>query len=190
MAKATKVLIDNQLFNSIKEAAEFLDMNQITLSSKLRKYKKCNIKDFNVALYQNAKKRKYIRKKETKLGCGVLCTTTGKQFNTITEAAKHCNVNAWTMGLKMEKAGKFIDNDNNEYIRLSPMKSKDLSMYPKQIPELKRIVQRTAKEKLKNSIEQGKVKSEKDVLKDVVKSFINNNKYDEAIKLISVLEAL
>lgn len=51
----------------------------------------------------------------------VKCITTGKIYSSITEAAKDANVHMWTMSLKMENTGKFVDKNKNEYIRLKPM---------------------------------------------------------------------
>lgn len=57
--------------------------------------------------------------------CRVYCKNLDIWFSTITAAAKHAGVNSWTMSLKMDTAGSFIDRFGNEYIRERPMETKN-----------------------------------------------------------------
>ena len=57
--------------------------------------------------------------------CRVYCKNLDIWFSTITAAAKHAGVDGWTMSLKMDTAGSFIDKYGNEYIRERPMATKN-----------------------------------------------------------------
>lgn len=46
-------------------------------------------------------------------------------FDTISDAAKFANANAWTMSLKMQVMGYFEDNKGNKYYRQTEMKTKN-----------------------------------------------------------------
>jgi hypothetical protein len=54
-------------------------------------------------------------------GCCVYCETNGKTYKSISEAAEAVGVSNWSMGVKMEVAGKFIDKYGNIYKRGEPM---------------------------------------------------------------------
>lgn len=144
-------------------------------------------------------------RKVSKRACKVQCVETGKIFSSISEAARHLNVQTWTMSLKMEKAGKFIDKKGNTYIRLKPMVSKDLSIYPEQTPEITRNLTRSAPRKVEkievaNAIStqaQPTVavseKKEIDIdstLKLIANTFVEQGKFDDAITIISAMSAL
>ena len=58
----------------------------------------------------------------------VYCKTIDRWFPSIQSAAKFAGVNGWTMGMKMQSSGGFIDANGREYIRKTPMKSKNI--YP------------------------------------------------------------
>lgn len=57
--------------------------------------------------------------------CKVICITTGQEFDTIDAAARFAGAKRWTMGVKMETAGGFIDSEGREYRRESPMETKN-----------------------------------------------------------------
>jgi hypothetical protein len=46
-------------------------------------------------------------------------------FKSIKDAAAYAQVDGWTMSKKMETSGSFIDNNGDEYIRETPMKTKN-----------------------------------------------------------------
>ena len=121
--------IDGKVYNSIKEAAEKYGFNATYLcrliSDGKTEYKNKTIK----VLPAKETKKSYKKAKDSCRACPVKCITTNEIFTSISEAAKSAKAKMWTMSLKMEKAGKFIDKEGKEYIRLAPMKSKDLSVY-------------------------------------------------------------
>lgn len=129
--KSVKVKIDNTIYDSIQQAAESINCNAAYLSTMLShgrtKYKQYNIGKVNVNCKNSSDKRAR--------GCPVTCITTNEKFDSIQAVANKLNLNAWTIGLKMDKAGKFIDKNGNEYIRELPMKSRKSNVvYPEQKP--------------------------------------------------------
>lgn len=60
------------------------------------------------------------------IGVRVYCKTLKKWFRSIKDAAKFAKVDDWTMSKKMSTAGSFVDCDGNKYVRLEPMKSKNV----------------------------------------------------------------
>lgn len=46
-------------------------------------------------------------------------------FDTIGEAAKYAKIDGWTMSKKMETSGSFVDDNGDEYIRETPMRTKN-----------------------------------------------------------------
>lgn len=139
--------------------------------------------------------------------CKVMCTNTGKVFSSISEAARSCGAKSWTMGLKMERAGKFIDANNNEYVRLSPMRSKNVEAYGETSPKLEHEVKEYKRKPkfLKKVIEKvetpvvtpaknytiEKPESAMSVasshLENAAKALITASKYEEAMEIISTL---
>lgn len=78
-------------------------------------------------------------------GVRVYCKTLKKWFRSIKDADKFAKVNDWTMSKKMTTAGSFVDFDGNEYVRLEPMKSKNI--YNNTGTTLKKIIKRHKKVK-------------------------------------------
>lgn len=121
--------IDGKVYNSIKDAANKYGFNATYLCRLIAEGKtEYKNKTFKVLPAKETKKV-YKKAKDSCRACPVKCITTNEIFTSISEAAKSAKAKMWTMSLKMEKAGKFIDKEGKEYIRLEPMKSKDLSMY-------------------------------------------------------------
>lgn len=69
----------------------------------------------------------------------VYCKTIDRWFPSIQSAAKFAGVNGWTMGMKMQSSGGFIDANGREYIRKTPMKSKNI------YPDYGKTIQKQAK---------------------------------------------
>lgn len=55
----------------------------------------------------------------------VINTTKNIWFKSIKDAAAYAQVDGWTMSKKMETSGSFIDSNGDEYIRETPMKTKN-----------------------------------------------------------------
>lgn len=117
-----KVKVESTVFKSLSEAAKFLACNPSYLSQVLSKGSN-KIKGRNVEFVENV----YTSNSSTvvsKRKCPVICETTGTTYPTIAAASRAAKANSWTMGLKMETTGKFIDDNGNVYIRTRPMNSR------------------------------------------------------------------
>lgn len=134
--KSYKVRINNKIYNTISEAAKAIGSFQQNLGLAL-KLGKSNYKGYTIEKIDNNKINTVIKntRKGKYQGCPVTCITTNEKFASIQAVANKLNLNAWTIGLKMAKAGKFIDKEGNEYIREQPIQSrKEGVVYPEQKP--------------------------------------------------------
>lgn len=187
------VKIDGQHFDSIKAGAESLNCKPYLLyncyAGGKTTYNGHNLEFTRTdgALFQ-IKKAKQSRH----YTCPVLCTTTGVKYSSISAAAKVANCHNWTMGLKMEKAGKFIDKNGNEYIRERPMNSS--RTYPAQTPTVEKEVpfmNRKSNSVVSNTISASTLSNlnseEVKVLKSITTNLINSNQYNEAKLMIDIL---
>lgn len=112
--------INGKRFKSLSQAAKYIRISASRLSELLRNKKEFMFDNFRIQEIPKPKKPKPKNKY-----CKVLQVNTGKIFNTISEASKYASVDSWTMSVKMETAGSFIDRKGNEYKRLSPMQTKN-----------------------------------------------------------------
>lgn len=144
--KQIGIILEGQTFNSIKEAADYIktDSGCILWALKYnadRKYKGLSIayadadmeknavaNIASIKASRNAKIKAKKSKKIDKRACPVICETNNKRFKTITAAAKYAKANSWTMGMKMDVHGRFVDKEGNVYKRLKPMVTKNKYM--------------------------------------------------------------
>ncbi len=116
------VLVDGVAYNSITDAEKLCGFSANTLAKPLRQgikiYKGHTIE---YVLPSQKDRRKPKAGKPVK----VLCVTTGVVYNKLGDAAKVAGADAWTMSKKMETAGGYIDKNGDEYIRLTPMVTKN-----------------------------------------------------------------
>lgn len=207
--KIKGVIIEGTKFNSITEAAKYIDparniqgnLSHALLYNSDRKYKGLSIAYADKKL-EDKIKQKYIENtciesiRKSKKSCPVVCKTLGKTFGSICDAAKYAKVNEWTMSKKMETAGKFIDKNNNEYVRLVPMNTKNtyVNTGTTLCFESKKHVYNRAK--IKQEIPMVSTKPSesidlaKKVLKDKVVDLVNDNKLDMAKEFINIIEKL
>lgn len=117
------VLVDGVAYDSCKAAERVLGCGAGSLSDAIRRRGKTVFMGHNVEpLYPSMVGK---RKRSPKDSVKVLCKTTGITYNTIEDAARFAGADSWTMSKKMTAAGGFIDKNGNEYVRLSPMISKN-----------------------------------------------------------------
>ena len=131
-------MVDGKTFLSVKEAAAAYKLNPTSLYQALHngQTKHCGYKIcYSVKTVEAYRKEQAMLNKTTtttapttavtlakkKERCPVKCLTTGKHYPSISAAAKELGIHMWTMSIKMEDTGKFIDKNGNEYIRLKPM---------------------------------------------------------------------
>lgn len=114
------VLVDGVACNSIADAEKLCGFPVNTLAKPLRKGIKI-YKGHTIEYVLPSQKDKYKSTKAVK----VLCVTTGVIYDKLCDAAKAAGAYQWTMSKKMEASGGYIDKNGNEYVRLSPMVSKN-----------------------------------------------------------------
>ena len=190
------VNINGKHFNTITEAAKAINCKAYHLYNAYAS-NATSYKNFNLEFIRNENDMCLIR---NRYKCPVICTTTGKVYDSIADASKAAGANNWTMSLKMEKAGKFIDKEGNEYIRKIPMNtsreySNQTPTVNQRLSELHSNSRKSNNKIIKskplvniNKIANSKLSNEAiTVLKNVTNTLISSGNYSEAKALIDVL---
>jgi hypothetical protein len=198
------VKVENQVFNSIKDACAYLKLNTPAgLAHAIKRgnstYKGLAIERVNPIVPDKVKKMK----KNNRLECPVVCENLNLHFRNIRQAAAYAKVDGWTMSKKMSTAGQFKDKDGNIYKRLKPMKSKNVyENTGDTIKTTRAFAHRTVKKDLEEVkpaqvIQElptqpivDKVQLAKDVLKEKVIASIKVDDYVLAKNLIDVIQTL
>ena len=168
--------VNGKRFKSLSQAAKYIRISASRLSELLR-----NKKEF---MYDNFRIQEINKPKIPKLKskyCKVLQVNTGKIFNTIEAASRYAGVDSWTMSVKMEVAGSFIDKNGNEYKRLSPMITKN-----KYVNTGKTIKTEHVVKQIKENNDIYYIEEKKDDIPQIVKDAINekNNSYVKRKRII------
>lgn len=131
MSKLVKIKVDGMIFDSLVKAARFIKCNAYSISNKFTTMQSDKI-EFKGHSVEKVKINDLMTKpKRGRKSVKVKCVTTGEVFNSISDVAKMLGVNAWTMGLKMETNGKYIDAQGKEYIRETPINRSGNTEYKK-----------------------------------------------------------
>lgn len=199
------VKVENQVFNSIQAACEYLKLKHPAgLSHALNRgnttYKGLAIERVNPIIPDRIKKMK----KNNRLECPVVCENLNLHFRNIKQAATYAKVDGWTMSKKMTAAGQFKDKDGNIYKRLKPMKSKNV--YENTGDTLKTTRAFAHRTVVKKDLEEAKpaqvieelpaqqvvdkIQLTKNVLKEKVIASIQTDDYTLAKNLIDVIQTL
>ena len=194
------ISVDNVKFNSVKEAAQLCNMSKGALYSALNK-RASSVKGyyiehlgkntFNITKNSIAK----VSEKPTrgaKAAVQVKCLETGKIYPSIGAIAKKLGVNMWTMSVKMEETGKFIDKQGNSYIRLSPMVKRVDHDYGFKTSSITRNIRRNRVEKsIKTTENVSSTPSKKDlIVQNLVKSatlLTDTKNYTQAAQVLNIL---
>jgi len=202
MAKNNKkvaVVVEGTRFDSITSAAKYLGVVPAQVWSAA--HGSGRLKDLAIKFEHPeqsqalslAKGYKPAKVKKDKRNCPVICETLNKKFKTITAAAKHAHVNEWTMGLKMQTAGQFIDKEGNVYKRLKPMNTnkvytntgdtmqKEVKKHSKAIPV---VAEQPAQPKVSG------IALAKQILKGKAIDYIQNNNFNLAKELLDVVDQI
>jgi len=132
--------------------------------------------------------------------CKVICSD-GTVYNSIEQASKAAGVSGWTMGVKMETAGSFVDKNGNSYTRERPMETKNVyrntgnymkkprqvkstTVYTKPIVENIQPITETPAANNTNAADA------KQVLKEQSIKFIQQNDYNTAKVLLDIIDKL
>lgn len=189
------VIVEGTEFESISAASRFLKVSStsvwhachtsgklsgLSVSFKDKSMSKAkSLEDGYQARYY-AKKKKEINNKKS---CPVICETLNKKFKSIKDAAKFANANGWTMGIKMEVNGQFVDKSGNIYKRLKPMNTKN---------SYKSSSDTLTKEVHKHKKEDKKVINNDSIfaLQTDAMSFIKMGDYKKATKFLEALKMI
>ena len=182
------IMIDGDKFNSLKQAAEFLEMNDYDLSGKLDTNDVTEIKGFKV---------QRIGKRAKRIRGPIYCERTNTLFRSADELSKYLMVDGTIICKFLRETGKFIDKNGNVYIRL---KEKSLAEHlAKQHDIIPEVLDKSLTVEPGKVIEELKVEVKQEVTKEnvskdstaelsrITKSFIDKGNYEIAGDLLKVL---
>lgn len=191
-----KVSIDGETFNTIKDAADFLEIPSWKLTEILLDKKEVNINGFNVK--KLGKDRIFTK---------LMCIETQEVFNTQQDLAKYLGIQPVELSKAFAEKDCYI-KDGKRYYRLSEKseirKSRPKGLKSKKCPEVIlddfEDAQTTDKflnvnieteepmsEQLNELIEVAKKETAEQVIQNLVIKFINNKDYETADTLLKVL---
>lgn len=198
MAKNNKkvaVVVEGTRFDSITSAAKYLGVVPAQVWSAA--HGSGRLKDLAIKFEHPeqsqalslAKGYKPKKAKNDKRNCPVICETLNRKFKTITAAAKHAHVNEWTMGLKMQTAGQFVDKEGNVYKRLKPMNTNKVytntgDTMQKEVKKHSKAIPVVAEPKVSG------IALAKQILKGKAIDYIQNNNFDVAKELLDIVEQI
>lgn len=197
-----KVQLEDQIFDSVSDAAKFLDLKTpSSLYAAIKRNQKA-YKGFRLTAIKANKTT--TTPKAAHRYVPVYCENLNKTFKSIEEAARYAKVSGWTMGVKMTTAGKFVDLNGNVYTRLLPMQS--IRSYANTGDSLRKVYKnpmylngKSRDIKPDNIIEksitppvqtENKLELAKTVLKEKVIESINKNDFTFAKNLLDVINEL
>lgn len=202
------VIVDGQTYLSVKDAATKLKLNSTSLYNALHNGQntflghKIERSLKTVAEYRAEQIAEQNKIKATvalsKKRCPVKCTSTGKLYGSISEAAREAGVHMWTMSIKMESTGKFIDKAGKEYVRLKPMQQHTNRDYGCKYSEVTRDIKHyTKKSTTKPVVSQVIVPEVKQEVETVESSLLksatllsNAKNYTQAANVYNILASL
>lgn len=192
------VIVEGKEFESISAAARMLNVSSAQVWHKAHTTGTLNglsvcFKDKTLSKAKTLEKdyqKNYLASKKkaasNKRNCPVICETLNKKFNSIKEASKFAKVNGWTMGMKMEAKGQFVDKNGNIYKRLKPMNTKNIYKTPTD-GITKEVTHHTKTTPIMESI---KVDSPISILQNNAINLIKAGNYKEAGSFLNALETL
>ena len=191
-----KVSIDGETFNTIKDAADFLEIPSWKLTEILLDKKEVNVNGFNVK--KLGKDRIFTK---------LMCIETQEVFNTMKDLAEYLGIQPVELSKAFAEKDCYI-KDGKRYYRLSEKseirKSRPKGLKSKKCPEVIlddfEDAQTTDKflnvnieteepmsEQLNELIEVAKKETAEQVIQNLVIKFINNKDYETADTLLKVL---
>lgn len=172
-------------FNGDKEALKAFRLQKMREGKRLAKSKKLITSNTTVQTNSKAKNNKSVP---------VKCMTTEKIYNSISEAAKDAGTNMWTMSLKMEQCGKFIDKNGNVYIRLKPMVQRTTRKYSAGPANVSRVYTHNVKnESVNETTKNEEVSLEDKIVQTLIESanlLASAKKYSKAADVFNILASL
>lgn len=192
-----KVSIDNEIFDTMNDAADFLELTPQKLSAILLDKKQVNINGFNV---KKLGKDKIVTK--------LMCIETQEVFNTMTDLANSLGIPMSRVSKAFQDGDCFI-HDGKRYYRLSEKsdirmnRSKGYKQVKRPEPELGEYQdsqdddkflkvnmeenEMPIEEQLGELVEVTKKETAEQVIQNLVIRFINSKEYDTASVLLKIL---
>lgn len=161
MARRNKITLNGKCFNSVMAAAKYFKVSYAYFNK---------LVNHDPEALDRLINKEAVNNRRGGTPCGVTCSD-GTTFKSIRDASKHANAKMWTMSLKMETTGKFVDKNGNEYYRNSPMRKRSDREY-----SCKTSTVRDIKEHVRQSIKH-------DTIVNVAARAVNNHN-------VSVLDQL
>jgi hypothetical protein len=191
-----KVSIDGETFNTIKDAADFLELPSWKLTEILLDKKEVNVNGFNVK--KLGKDRIFTK---------LICIETQEVFNTMKDLAEYLGIQPVELSKAFAEKDCYI-KDGKRYYRLSEKseirKSRPKGLKGKKCPEVilddfedkqdtdkflnvNIETEEPMSEQLNELIEVAKKETAAEVIQNLVIKFINNKDYETADTLLKVL---
>lgn len=191
-----KISVDNVPFDSVAEVAQLCDIKRATLywclshNDKVKTVNGYKLECLGDHTFNLTKTDKSTTK-ESRHAVKVKCLETGKVYPSIGAIAKKLGVNMWTMSVKMEETGKFIDKQGNSYVRLSPMIKRVDHGYGFTTSSITRDIQRKQVEVSKTSVPvKSTVTIHDTIIQSLVKSaslLTDTRNYAQAAQVLNIL---
>lgn len=188
--------INGKKFESRKAACDYFKISGFKLLWLVKKYgytiPETAFKDQRGTNFANVNIQK---RKASSLYCKVKCIEDNKIYPSIAAAARACKVSDWTMGVKMQAAGKF-ERDGKTYVRLSPMKTNKVYKNTGAVIQMERgkWLRKNKKNKEEVITSTSAVVSSMDMARNIIKTElinrINQNNWQEAGALLEVITKL
>lgn len=185
--RGSRIQIEDEVFDSLKDAADFLGINDYDLSGKLDDCEEKVIKGFKV---------RRLDPRVSRLCGAIYCNKTGKLYKNAVILGKCLKVNPTYISNELRKNNKYVDRFNNTYRRVQNPENFDMS---KAIDTIEPVVQNepstyiepapVAKPEVKESV----VEDDSDILNDLEKltvRFLNKRDYSTVEGLLDVMKKI
>lgn len=201
MGKSSRIQIEDEVFDSLKEAADFLGINDYDLSGKLDDCEEKVIKGFKV------------RRLDPRVSrfCGAIyCNRTGKLYKNAVILGKCLKVNPTYISNELRKNNKYVDRFNNTYRRVQNPENFDMSKAIDSVEPItlhavslvetqKPVVQNEPSTYIeptpvtKTEVKESVVEDDSDILNDLEKltvRFLNKRDYSTVEGLLDVMKKI
>lgn len=195
------ISVENVKFDSVNDVAQLCNMSRGALynalsngASSVKGYiiQRFGKNTFNLIKDDTLIKAPKVPTHGPKAAVKVKCLETGKIYPSIGAIARELGINMWTMSVKMEETGKFIDKQGKSYVRLSPMVKRTNNTYGFKTSSITRDIHRNKKmESTVDVLNTPTQLSKKDIIiQSLVKSanlLTDTKNYSQAAQVLNIL---
>lgn len=196
--RGCQVSIDGEVFDTIKEAADYLEMNAYDLAGTLMDNEEKNIKGFVV---------KRLKKRISRLSGKIYCYKNGKIFKNALVLGKILNINPTYITQKLRTENKYVDIYGNTYrrvqneenfknaevideIKVAEINKAKQDAINKDIQERFEAKQQKELEQSQPKVENKKEVNVRDSLKEALILLVDKKDYEHAKTLLDIMEDL